>query len=427
MLDARLIRHQPEVVRQGLADKGVAGDVDGLVALDEERRRLIARVEEYKRQRNQASASVAALKKAGEDAGEAIAASRDLVERIKELDRRLGEVEAEFEQGLLLLPNLPDPEAPRGHSAAENVVRTVWGEPPEASFELKDHVELGTSLGLLDLEAAGRMSGSGFALFTGLGARLVRGLMNFMLDHHTTLNGYTEVWPPALVRRPAMTGTGQLPKFEEDLYRIDSDDLFLIPTAEVPVTNIHRESIVEEAALPIAYTAYTPCFRREAGAHGTETRGLFRLHQFDKVELVRFCTPETSEAEHQDLLGHACGVLERLGLQYRVIELCTGDLSFAARRCYDLELWAPASKRWLEVSSCSNFGDFQARRADIRYRRSSDGKVAYLHTLNASGVAFPRLIVAILESYQTEEGSVVVPEALRPWLDGRSLLSPAGE
>jgi seryl-tRNA synthetase len=427
MLDARLIRHQPEVVRQGLADKGVAGDVDGLVALDEERRRLIARVEEYKRQRNQASASVAALKKAGEDAGEAIAASRDLVEQIKELDERLGEVEADFEQRLLLLPNLPDPEAPRGHSAAENVVREVWGEPPEISFEPRDHVALGTSLGLLDLEAAGRMSGSGFALFTGPGARLVRGLMNFMLDHHTTINGYTEVWPPALVRRPAMTGTGQLPKFEDDLYRIDSDDLFLIPTAEVPVTNLHRESILEEADLPIAYAAYTPCFRREAGAHGAETRGLFRLHQFDKVELVRFCTPETSEAEHQDLLGHACGVLERLGLHYRVVELCTGDLSFAARRCFDLELWAPASRRWLEVSSCSNFGDFQARRADIRYRRTADGKVAHVHTLNASGVAFPRLIVAILESYQTDEGSVVVPEALRPWLDGRSLLSPVGD
>jgi seryl-tRNA synthetase len=427
MLDARLIRHEPETVRRGLADRGVVGDVDGLVALDEERRRLIARVEELKRQRNQASASVAALKKAKEDTAEAIAAGRTLVEQIKELDERLKGVEADIERRLLLLPNLPDPEAPRGHSAAENVVREVWGEPPDISFEPKDHVALGTSLGLLDLEAAGRMSGSGFALFTGVGARLVRGLMNFMLDHHTTINGYNEVWPPALVRRPAMTGTGQLPKFEEDLYRIDSDDLFLIPTAEVPVTNLHRESILEEADLPIAYTAYTPCFRREAGAHGADTRGLFRLHQFDKVELVRFCTPESSAEEHRKLLGHAREVLERLGLHYRVVELCSGDLSFAAQRCYDLELWAPASRRWLEVSSCSNFGDFQARRADIRYRRTTDGKVAHVHTLNASGVAFPRLIVAILESYQTDEGSVVVPEALRPWLDGRSLLSPVGD
>jgi seryl-tRNA synthetase len=253
---------------------------------------------------------------------------------------------------------------------------------------------------------------------------MVRGLLNFMLEHQTGLNGYREVWPPALVRRESMVGTGQLPKLEDDMYLVEREDLFLIPTAEVPVTNIHRESIVPEEELPIAYAAYTPCFRREAGAHGADTRGLFRIHQFDKVELVRFCTPDASEDEHQLLLAHARGILERLGLHYRVVELCAGDLSFAARRCYDLELWAPASKRWLEVSSCSNFGDFQARRADIRYRRSSDGKVAFVHTMNASGVAVPRLMVALLESYQTDEGSVIVPEPLRPYMGGTSLLAP---
>ncbi len=427
MLDPRLIRHEPDTVRRGLADKGVEADIDGLVALDADRRRLIGEVEELKRARNEASERIAAMKKAQQDAAEAITATRELADRIKELDVRLGAVEQDFQERLLLLPNLPDPEAPRGAAAADNVVREIWGEAPTSDFPLHDHVSLGTDLGLFDFDAAGRLSGSGFALFTGPGARLVRGLINFMLDHHTSLNGYTEVWPPAMVRRPAMIGTGQLPKMEDDMYRVEADDLFLIPTAEVPVTNIHRESILDEADLPRTYAAYTPCFRREAGAHGADTRGLFRLHQFDKVELVRFCTPETSAAEHQLLLGHARGVLERLGLHYRVLELCAGDLSFAAQRCYDLELWAPASERWLEVSSCSNFGDFQARRADIRYRRTEDGRVAHLHTLNASGVALPRLLVALLETYQTDEGSVVVPEALRPWMDGRSVLGPVGD
>lgn len=424
MLDPRLIRNDPERVRAGLAAKQVEADIDLLLEIDGERRALIARTEELKQQRNVASERIAEKKKSGEDASEEIAQTRVISERIRELDAELGELQARFDELLLGLPNLPDPNAPVGASAGENVLRSTWGEPPEFDFEPLEHVALGTSLGLFDFEAAGRMSGTGFPLFTGQGAGLVRALINFMLEHQIGANGYTEVWPPVLVRRAPMVGTGQLPKLEDDMYFVERDDLFLIPTAEVPVTNIHRESILDEADLPIAYTAYTVCFRREAGAHGSETRGLFRLHQFDKVELVRFCTPERSEEEHQLLLGHACSILERLGLHYRVLELCTGDLSFAARRCYDLEIWAPGSRRWLEVSSCSNFGDFQARRADIRYRRRADRKVEHVHTLNASGVALPRLIVVLLETYQTDEGSVVVPEPLRPYMGGTSLLSP---
>jgi len=423
MLDPRLIRNDPDRLAEGVAAKGYEVDVDALVALDVERRRLIAATDELKQQRNSASKQVAELKRADQDASEAIAATRILSDQIKELDDGLSQLQERLDEEMCVLPNLPDPNAPVGASPEENMVVETWGESPVFDYPLLDHIELATNLGLVDFEAASRISGTGFSLFTGDGARLVRGLVNFMLEHHTGLNGYREVWPPVLVRRESMVGTGQLPKLEDDMYLVEKEDLFLIPTAEVPVTNIHRQTILREADLPIAYAAYSACFRREAGAHGADTRGLIRVHQFDKVELVRFCTPETSEAEHRLMLEHARGILERLGLHFRVVELCTGDLSFAAQRCWDLELWAPASKRWLEVSSCSNFGDFQARRSDIRYRRSSDGKVAYVHTLNASGVAVPRLVVALLESNQTDEGSVIVPEPLRPYLGGTSLLS----
>lgn len=423
MLDPRLIRNDPDRLAEGVAAKGYEVEVDALVALDVERRRLIAATDELKQQRNSASKQIAELKRADQDASEAIAATRILSDQIKELDDGLSQLQERLDKEMCVLPNLPDPNAPVGASPEENLVVETWGEPPVFDYPLLDHIELATNLGLVDFEAARRIAGTGFSLFTGDGARLVRGLVNFMLEHHTGLNGYREVWPPVLVRRESMVGTGQLPKLEDDMYLVEKEDLFLIPTAEVPVTNIHRETILREADLPIAYAAYSVCFRREAGAHGADTRGLIRVHQFDKVELVRFCTPETSEAEHRLMLEHARGILERLGLHFRVVELCTGDLSFAAQRCWDLELWAPASKRWLEVSSCSNFGDFQARRSDIRYRRSSDGKVAYVHTLNASGVAVPRLVVALLESNQTDEGSVIVPEPLRPYMGGTSLLS----
>jgi seryl-tRNA synthetase len=427
MLDPRLIRNEPEQVTEGLAAKQVEVDMAALTTLEARRRELIAETEEEKRKLNVASESIALLKKEGKDASEAISDTRRISERVKELDTELGNVQKEFDEALLALPNLPDPQAPVGASPDDNVVREMWGEKPEYDFDLLDHVELCRNLGLVDFEAATRLAGTGFILYTGAGARLVRGLINFMLDHQTTVNGYREVWPPTLVRTASMVGTGQLPKLAEDMYRIEDEDLYLIPTAEVPVTNIHRESILREEDLPIAYAAYSACFRREAGAHGADTRGLIRIHQFDKVELVRFCDPEQSEAEHRLLLDHARSVLELLGLHYRVLELCTGDLSFAARRCYDLELWSPASERWLEVSSCSNFGDFQARRADIRFRRSADRKVAHVHTLNASGVALPRLLVAILETFQTDEGTVVVPEPLRPWMGGLSLLGPPGD
>lgn len=424
MLDPRLIRNEPDRLAAGLAAKQVEVDIESLVALEARRRVLIAETEDLKRERNEASENIARMKKEGKDASDAITATRTLSDRIRELDTALSQLQEQLDFELLSLPNLPDPKAPLGTSEADNVVVETWGEPPLFEFPLLDHIELSRNLRLIDFAAAGRISGSGFILFTGNGARMVRALINFMLDHHTGLNGYREIWPPVLVRRDSMVGTGQLPKLEDDMYYIERDDLFLIPTAEVPVTNIHRESVVKEEELPISYAAYSACFRREAGAHGADTKGLFRVHQFDKVELVRFCTPEKSEDEHQLLLGHACGILERLGLHYRVLELCTGDLSFAARRCYDLELWAPGSNRWLEVSSCSNFGDFQARRADIRFRRTSDDKVGFVHTLNASGVAVPRLLVALIESYQTDEGSVIVPEPLRPYLGGISLLTP---
>lgn len=424
MLDPRLIRNEPDRLAAGLAAKQVEVDIESLVALEARRRVLIAETEGLKRERNEASENIARMKKEGKDASDAITATRTLSDRIRELDTALSQLQEQLDFELLSLPNLPDPKAPLGTSEADNVVVETWGEPPLFEFPLLDHIELSRNLRLIDFAAAGRISGSGFILFTGNGARMVRALINFMLDHHTGLNGYREIWPPVLVRRDSMVGTGQLPKLEDDMYYIERDDLFLIPTAEVPVTNIHRESVVKEEELPISYAAYSACFRREAGAHGADTKGLFRVHQFDKVELVRFCTPEKSEDEHQLLLGHACGILERLGLHYRVLELCTGDLSFAARRCYDLELWAPGSNRWLEVSSCSNFGDFQARRADIRFRRTSDDKVGFVHTLNASGVAVPRLLVALIESYQTDEGSVIVPEPLRPYLGGTSLLTP---
>jgi len=427
MLDPRLIRNEPELVVEGLAAKQVEVDMQALTAMEEKRRALIAETEEEKRKLNVASESIALLKKEGKDASEAISDTRRISDRVKELDAELNSLQAAFDEALLALPNLPDPKAPIGASPEDNVIGEMWGEQPEYDFELLEHVELCRNLGLVDFEAATRMAGTGFILYTGAGARLVRGLINFMLDHQTTVNGYREVWPPTLVRSDSMVGTGQLPKLADDMYKIEDEDLYLIPTAEVPVTNIHRESILRAENLPVSYAAWSSCFRKEAGAHGADTRGLIRVHQFDKVELVRFCEPEQSEEEHQLLLGHARSVLELLGLHYRVIELCTGDLSFAARRCYDIELWSPATGRWLEVSSCSNFGDFQARRANIRYRRTDDNKVAFVHTLNASGVAVPRLFIALLETFQTEEGSIVIPEPLRPWMGGLSLLGPLGD
>ncbi|HMP73940.1 MAG TPA: serine--tRNA ligase [Kiritimatiellia bacterium] len=416
MLDLRKIREQPEMVKAGLASKRVDADIEGLLDLDRQRRAAIAEVEELKNRRNTVSKEIGPRKKAGEDITAIQAEMREVGDRITGLDARLREIEAEQKDRLLMLPNLPHASTPRGGGSEDNEVVKEWGEERAFDFEPKPHWELAEGLGLIDFERGTKLTGSGFPLYTGMGAKLQRALLQFMLDLHTTEHGYREVWPPVLVNADSMTGTGQLPKMKEDMYYIGEDDLYLAPTAEVPVTNIYRDDILP-GPLPVYLTAYTPCFRREAGAAGRETRGLIRIHQFDKVELVKFVEPETSYDELESLLGNAETVLQRLGLRYRVLQLCSGDLSFAAAKCYDIELWAPGHKGWLEVSSCSNFEDFQARRANIRYR-DANGKPAFVHTLNGSGVAFPRLVVALLENGQQADGSVVLPDALAPYLGG---------
>jgi seryl-tRNA synthetase len=423
MLDIRLIRESPEAVRAALRRRGPAHEarVDQALALDRRRRELLGEVERLKADRNTRSAEVARRKKGGEDAAGLLADLKGVSDRIKTLDDEVRETDAALDELLLQLPNLPLPEVPIGGEEAHHVVR-AWGTPPPPTFPPRPHWELGASLGLLDLPTGAKLTGSGFPLFTGPGARLVRALVNFMLDLHTREHGYVEVAPPYLVNADSARGTGQLPDLENNMY-VTADGLYLIPTAEVPVTNIHRDEILPGDRLPLAYAAWTPCFRREAGAHGKDTRGLIRVHQFDKVELVRFCRPEASPAEHELLLGHAEAVLRRLGLPYRVVLLASGDLGFASAKTYDLEAWAPGVGAWLEVSSASTYTDFQARRANIRFRRAPGARPEFVHTLNASGVAFPRTIVALLEHYQQPDGSVVIPEALVPYL-GTDRLAP---
>jgi seryl-tRNA synthetase len=422
MLDIKRVREEPDTVRRGLEDKGAdPAALDRVVALDAERRALLTEVEAMKQRRNDVSREIGRRKQTGEDTAAAQAEMRELGGAIAERDARARELDAALHAALLALPNLPHPEAPVGADASANRLVRTHGTPPEFSFAPRAHVALGEALGILDFTRAARMSGAGFPLYVGMGARLQRALIAFMLDLHTREHGYTEVWPPALVNAAAMTGTGQLPKMQDDMYRLAEEELYLIPTAEVPVTNIYREEILERP-LPIYLTAYTPCFRREAGAAGKETRGIIRVHQFDKVEMVKFVEPGTSDAELDTLVGNAEDVLRRLGLCYRVLELCSGDLSFAAARCYDIELWAPGQNAWLEVSSCSTFGDFQARRAGIRYR-DANRKVRYVHTLNGSGVALARLVVALLENGQQADGSVVLPEALVPYMGGAARIA----
>ncbi len=418
MIDLKRLRQDPEGSRASLLrrrDPSVGPLLDELLDLDRQRRELLVQVETRKAERNAASEEVARRKRAKEPADELMARLKASGEEVKALDDRLREVETALDQRAPALPNFPSELTPDGDASANRVVRT-WGEPPAFDFTPRPHWELGTALGILDLPAGAKITGSGFPLLRGLGARLVRALSGFMLDLHTREHGYEEIAPPYLVNRTTLTGTGQLPKFEEDLYGVPSDDLFLIPTAEVPVTNIHRDEILDAANLPLAYCAYTPCFRREAGAHGKDTRGLIRVHQFDKVELVRFARPEDSAAEHERLTGHAEAVLQRLNIPYRVLELAAGDTGFASARTYDLEVWAAGVGTWLEASSSSTFTDFQARRANIRYRPEPKAKPEFVHTLNASGVAFPRTIIALLENNQAADGSVRVPEALVPYL-----------
>jgi len=418
VIDIKRLRQDPDGTRASLLRRGDASlnaVLDQMLQLDRRRRELLIRVEGLKAERNAASDEVARRKRTGEAADDLMQRLKGSGDEVRALDLQLRDLETALDERALSLPNIPVEQVPDGDASSNRMVRS-WGEPPTFDFPARPHWVLGESLGLLDLPAGVKIAGSGFPLYTGLGARLIRALANFMLELHTQEHGYLEVAPPYLVNRATLTGTGQLPKFAEEVYASPADDLFLIPTAEVPVTNIHRDEILEWKHLPAAYVAFTPCFRREAFSHGKDTRGLIRVHQFDKVELVRIVEPQHSAAEHERITGHAEAVLQRLGLPYRVTELATGDTGFASARTYDLEVWAAGVGAWLEVSSSSTFTDFQARRANIRYRPGPKAKPEFVHTLNASGVAFPRTIIALLENNQAADGSVRVPEALVPYL-----------
>ena len=417
MHDARLLRERPEALRAALERRGATSALASLAQLeshDADWRRLTASVEELKARRNSLTQDVQRAKKEGKDASALVDESRRVGDQVADLDTRASEAKRARDDLLLQIPNITLADVPAGGEEANTVIRE-WGKP-RPSEGLKPHWEIGTKLGLIDFEAGAKITGSGFIVFRGLGARLVRSLINWMITLQTSEHGYDETWVPYVVNRASMTGTGQLPKFEDDLYRIESDDLFLIPTAEVPITNLFRDEILDGAKLPIGLVGYTPCFRREAGAAGKDTRGLLRVHEFDKVELVRICAPEDSPAQHELLTTHAERVLQRLGLPYRVVLLAAGDTGFASAKTYDLEVWAPGVGKWLEVSSCSTFTDFQARRANIRYRPAGGKKPEFVHTLNGSGLGFPRTIATLLEHYQQPDGSVVVPEVLRPYL-----------
>ena len=425
MIDVKRLRNDPEGTRASLlrrGDESLIPAIDAMLELDRRRRELLTRVESLKAERNAASDEVARRKRAREPADELMEQLKASGEEVRVLDLQLREIESALDERALSLPNLPVAEVPDGDASANRILRS-WGTPAELGFQPKAHWDLGISLDILDLPGGVKITGSGFPLFRGWGAKLVRALANFMLDLHTREHGYLEVAPPYLVNRATLTGTGQLPKFAEDVYASPADDLFLIPTAEVPVTNIHRDEILESKDLPAAYVAYSPCFRREAFSGGKDTRGLIRVHQFDKVELVRIVRPEDSAAEHERITSHAEAVLQRLELPYRVVELAAGDTGFASARTYDIEVWAAGVGAWLEVSSSSTFTDFQARRANIRYRPAPKAKPEFVHTLNASGVAFPRTIIALLENNQAADGSVRVPAALAPYL-GADRLTP---
>jgi seryl-tRNA synthetase len=415
VLDRKFLRENRDLVVQAVAAKRESVDIEAYYALDEQRRAALQEAETLQAEVNRANKAIAEAKKAGEDTESAIAAMREVAGRLKELRTRASDTDAEVEALYLRIPNVPDPAVPVG-GEEDNVTVRTWGEPRELGFPAVPHWDLGAELGLLDPETPARMSGSGFSLLKGDLARLERALINWFLDTHRAA-GYTEVAVPYMVGPAAMTGTGQLPKLADDMYRCADDDLYLIPTAEVSVTNIHREQTLDEADLPVRYCAFSPCFRREAGAAGKDTRGLLRMHQFHKVEIVHFEHPDRDAEAHEELTAQAEGLLQKLGLAYRVVMLATGDLSFAAARCYDLEVWSPGVGQWLEVSSCSTFGDFQARRAGIRWKGAS-GK-GFVHTLNGSGLALPRVLVAIMENYQTADGRITVPEVLRPYLGGQ--------
>ncbi|MBL7068872.1 MAG: serine--tRNA ligase [Candidatus Omnitrophica bacterium] len=425
MLDLKFIRENTDAVAKSLNDRAMKVDLEKLLSLDSERRKLLIEAETLKHERNKASQEIGKMLREKKDANKLKADMKVTSQKIKELDPKVVEISANLDQMLLNIPNIPHSSVPIGPDQKSNKLIKKWGKIKKFSFKPRTHIELSEFLGIMDFSRASKITGTGFALYKGLGARLERALINFMLDLHTKKHNYIEVFPPFLVNRASMTGTGQLPKLEEDMYRLKDDDLFLIPTAEVPVTNMHRDETLDEEEMPLYYTAYTACFRREAGSYGKETRGLVRVHQFDKVELVKFVKPETSYDELEKLLKDAEKVIELLEIPYRVSALSTGDMSFAASKCYDIELWAPGTDTWLEVSSCSNFTDFQARRANIKYRSKGSKKTIFVHTLNGSGVALARLVVAILENHQEKDGSVVIPEPLRPYMDSLDVIKPS--
>lgn len=416
MLDLKFIRENSELVKAGAQKKQVSVDLEQILTLDARRRKLVSESDSLKQHRNEASKQIGQRMKAGEDPARLREEVRALGDKIKSYDDELRHIDTTLQSLLLTVPNLPHPTVPMGTSEADNRFVREWGVKPRFDFTARPHWEIGEQLGIVDFQRASKISGSNFIMFKGIGARLERALINFMLDLHVNEHGYTEVWPPFMVNRKSMIGTGQLPKLEDDMYLVEQEDLFLNPTAEVPVTNLHQDEVLNGFDLPIYYVAYTACFRREAGSYGKETRGLTRIHQFDKVEMVKFVTPESSYEELEKLLANAEDVLQRLGIPYRVLELCSADLSFAASKCYDIEAWAPGMNKYLEVSSCSNFEDFQARRASIRFRPQAGAKPEYVHTLNASGVALPRTVIALLENYQQADGTVRVPEVLHPYL-----------
>ena len=416
MLDIKLIRTNPDQVRAGLAKRGVEALVDELLQLDQERRDQLTMVENLKNKRNVVSKEVGRLKAAKVEATNLINEMKIVNDQIKKLDGEIKEIEEKISSMLFSIPNLPQEDVPVGKDEKENIEIRRWGEPRKFSFDPKPHWELGENLEVLDFDRGAKLSGARFTVLKGLGARLERALVNFMLDLHINKHGYTEIFPPFLVNRDCMVGTGQLPKFEEDMFKVNPGEYFLVPTAEVPVTNLHREEILELESLPKKYVAYTACFRAEAGSAGRDTRGLIRQHQFNKVELVKLTTPENSYQEHGALVHDAEKVLQLLGLPYRVVLLSSGDMGFSASKCYDLEVWLPSFGVYREISSCSNFEDFQARRANIRFRREPDAKPEFVHTLNGSGLAIGRTVAAIMENYQEKDGTIMIPEVLIPYM-----------
>lgn len=423
MLDLKYVRDHGEEIKEKIEQRGTEVDWRSFLELDNSRRELLKEVESLRYQKNTVSETIAQLKREKKDASQEIENMRALSQNIKDLDTQLQDKESALKELMLTVPNIPHSSVAMGKSSEDNPEIRKWGETPQFPFKPKPHWEIGENLEILDFDRAAKMTGARFTLYRGLGAKIERVLINFMLDLHTKEHHYLEVLPPFIVNKESMIGTGQLPKFEEDLFKLDSLDYYLVPTAEVPVTNIHQNEILPAGSLPLYYAAYTPCFRKEAGSYGRETRGLIRQHQFNKVELVKFTTPETSYDELEKLLLDAEEVLKRLKIPYRVVSLCTGDLGFSAAKTYDIEVWLPGQEAFHEISSCSNFEDFQARRANIRYKTGVKEKSEYVHTLNGSGLAVGRTVVAILENYQQEDGSVIIPEVLRPYMDGLTVIT----